>query len=394
MSFDFGHHFIDKRVFLTGHTGFKGSWLALWLQKLGAHVTGYALDPPTMPSNYEVSKVSSGLVADHRGHLCDRKRLQDAITAAEPHLIMHLAAQSVVRTGYEAPYETFETNVMGTASLLDAVRMIGRPCAVLCVTSDKCYENVEQVWGYREQDRFGDYDPYGGSKGAAELVIRTYRKAYFPSHKIDQHGVALASARAGNVIGGGDWKAHALLPDAFRALADDQSIPVRNPHAYRPWQHVLQCLSGYLTLATKLLGNERQQFCSGWNIGPLPGGELPVHQLIEHFLEEWGEGDWTDASDADQPREANILRLCIDKAIWRLGWKPRWGTTEAIRQTARWYRQYLTAPETMRDFSLRQIERYEVASPESLEVEASSSRLSPREVEGRVRDGLKENEMT
>lgn len=346
-----------KRVFLTGHTGFKGSWLSLWLQELGALVTGYSLDPPTTPNNFEVSRVLEGLHDHHHADLRDRVRLAEAMRKAQPDLVLHLAAQSVVRRGYREPFETFETNVMGTASLLEAVRQLEAPVAVLCITSDKCYENREQVWGYRENDAFGDHDPYGGSKGAAELVIRSYRSSFFPGDRMDQHGVALASARAGNVIGGGDWKADGLLPDAVRALAAKQPIPIRNPNAFRPWQHVLQCLSGYLTLATRLLSSDRVSVCRGWNIGPFPGNEIPVERVIECFLREWGEGTWTQVGDPGSPREATILRLCIDQALWDLGWKPAWTTEQSIRHTARWYRHHLDQG-AMREFSMEQIRQY------------------------------------
>ncbi|MCA9151617.1 MAG: CDP-glucose 4,6-dehydratase [Planctomycetales bacterium] len=357
----FAQSFAGKRIFLTGHTGFKGSWLALWLEKLGARVTGYSLAPPTQPNHFEVANVRDSLAAHHDGDLCDRARLAAAMREADPDLVMHLAAQSVVRTGYADPFRTFETNVMGTASLLEAVRSLGKPCAVLCVTSDKCYENREQIWGYRENDAFGDYDPYGGSKGAAEITIRSYRHSFFHPDKYDQHGVALASARAGNVIGGGDWKDHALLPDAFRALSKGQAIPVRSPDSFRPWQHVLQCLSGYLTLGCRLLGDNPIEYCSGWNIGPLPGSELPVREVLDLFVAEWGSGEWQFVGEKDQPREAMILRLCIDKAVWQLNWKPAWDVHAAIRQSARWYRRYLESPQTIREFSLQQIDEYSAA---------------------------------
>jgi len=366
MPIRFADSLAGKRVFLTGHTGFKGSWLALWLKHLGAEVTGYSLDPPTEPNNYTVSGISEILVEEYVADLGDRPTLQRAIRRAEPELIMHLAAQSVVRTGYADPWQTFQTNVMGTAALLETVRGLKLPCAILCVTSDKCYENREQVWGYREQDALGDHDPYGGSKGAAELVIRSYRSSFFPTQQWTQHGIALASARAGNVIGGGDWKSHALLPDAFRALAAGQPIPVRNPESFRPWQHVLQCLSGYLTIVSHLLGPQASDYCSGWNIGPLPGSELPVREVLDHFLSEWGDGSWTHVGDPNQPREATILRLCIDKAVWQLGWTPAWNVRQAIGQTARWYRRYLESPTQMRALCWQQIDEYTLAMDQPL----------------------------
>lgn len=353
--------FEGKKVLLTGHTGFKGAWLALWLSKLGARVSGYSLEPPTQPSLYEVAEISSVLEKEYRADLVSTDDVARAIAEVQPDLILHLAAQSVVSTGYDSPYSTFMTNVMGTAALLDGVRLSGIRCAVLCVTSDKCYENVEQVWGYRENDNFGDSDPYGASKGCAEIVVNAYRSSFFPVDNYAEHGVALASARAGNVIGGGDWKRNALLCDAYRFLSTSQSIPLRNPQSSRPWQHVLQCLSGYLTIAEKLLVDRDPLYCSGWNIGPLPGSELSVAAVIDRFIAEWGSGEWVDVGTKDQRREANILRLSIDKAIWQLGWKPAWTVDEAIQQTARWYYAYHNGSKSAVDLCYEQIDQYSSA---------------------------------
>lgn len=353
--------FQGKRVFLTGHTGFKGSWMALWLQQLGAEVTGYALEPPTDPSHFEVADVQSSLAGNYFADIRDPERINAAMKQADPDIVIHLAAQSVVRTGYEIPRETFDVNVMGTIGVLDAIRALEQPCAALMITSDKCYENVEQVWGYREHDALGEHDPYGGSKGAAEIAIRTYRHSFFSIDRITDHGVRLASARAGNVIGGGDWTSHALMVDVFRALAKDEPIQIRSPKALRPWQHVLQCLSGYLTIAAKLLDDDATEYCSGWNIGPLPGNELPVQQVVEHFIRCWGGGTYVDASDPNQLPEANILRLCIDKAIWKLGWRPCWSVYKSLEKTAEWYQAFLDEPESIRDVSLNQIRQYQDA---------------------------------
>ncbi|MDB4634052.1 CDP-glucose 4,6-dehydratase [Rubripirellula sp.] len=353
--------FEGKRVFLTGHTGFKGSWLALWLHSLGAEVTGYALDPPTNPNHFTVAGIESVLEKHHVADIRDEQELNTAMRDARPDLVMHLAAQTVVRTGYEIPRETFDINVMGTIGVLDAIRALDKPCAALMVTSDKCYENVEQVWGYREEDALGEHDPYGGSKGAAEIAIRSYRHSFFPVDRINEHGIRLASARAGNVIGGGDWTKHALIVDAFHALAADRPIEIRSPKALRPWQHVLQCLSGYMTLASKLLTTNDREFCSGWNIGPLPGNELPVQEVVEHFIKCWGSGEYLDSSDPNQLPEANILRLCIDKAIWKLKWRPCWSTYDSLAKTVDWYQAYLQAPNEMRAVSLSQIADYQHA---------------------------------
>ena len=295
----------------------------------------------------------------HEADIRDAETLAAAMKRAKPDLVLHLAAQSVVRESYKAPRETFDVNVMGTISVLDSVRQLARPCAVVCVTSDKCYENVEQVWGYREEDPMGDHDPYGGSKGAAELAIRSYRHSFFPPEEQWDHGVKLASGRAGNVIGGGDWTKDALIVDVVQALAEGKEVALRNPNAFQPWQHVLQALSGYLTLACRLLCSDEPRYCSGWNFGPVPGNEIPVKQVVEIFMAEWGKGSWVDASDGPNPREANILRLSIDKALWDLGWNPCWSVGEVLGQTARWYQHYLSQDACMRDFSLGQIRLYE-----------------------------------
>jgi CDP-glucose 4,6-dehydratase len=357
----FANAFSGRSVFVTGHTGFKGSWLCLWLERLGATVTGYALEPPTDPNNFTISRIRDSLADHYEADIRDEDTLTAAMQKADPDLVLHLAAQSVVRRSYEIPRETFDVNVMGTASVLESVRRLNKPCSVVCVTSDKCYQNVEQVWGYRETDALGEHDPCGGSKGAAELVIRSYRHSFFPPGQLEKHGVKLASGRAGNVIGGGDFTPHALIVDIVRALAKNQTVPIRSPGAFRPWQHVLQALSGYLTLAARLLESDDPKYCSGWNIGPLPGNELPVRQIVESFLQEWGCGTWEDASDPSQPHEAHILRLAIDKAIWLLDWKPRWTVQETLRHTARWYRQYFQSPKMMRELGLEQIHAYESA---------------------------------
>jgi len=359
MDFVANETFKGKRVFLTGHTGFKGSWLALWLTRLGAEVTGYAWAPPTNPSHFELADVQTKLHRHREADIRDAATLNRAMRDAAPDLVMHLAAQSVVRTSYNIPRETFDINVMGSIGVLDAVALLDQPPAVVMVTSDKCYENVEQVWGYTENDALGEHDPYGGSKGAAEIAIRSYRHSFFPVDKIDQHGVRLASARAGNVIGGGDWTKDALIVDVVKAICDNTPIQIRSPSALRPWQHVLQCLSGYLTLAARLLGTDAARYCSGWNIGPLPGNEITVMQVVQSFVEHWGEGEIVDASKPGQPAEANILRLAIDKAIWELEWRPRLSVFESIEKTAQWYKRYREDPDSIGAFSMEQIGQYE-----------------------------------
>ena len=330
-----------RRVFLTGHTGFKGSWLALWLHRLGATVYGYSLPPPTEPSNYALSKVRDLLAGETVGDIRDRGLMRDTLVSFEPDAVFHLAAQPLVRDSYARPFETFEVNVLGTASVLDAVRELKRPCAVVCVTTDKCYENREQVWGYRECDPMGGHDPYSASKGAAELLIASYRRSFFHPCGLREHGVQLASARAGNVIGGGDWARDRIMTDMVAALVEGRPIPVRNPHAVRPWQHVLEPLSGYLALASAMLSGPDPKWCEGWNFGPVPGSELPVGELADAFVRAWGAGEWSDQSAPGQLHEASILRLSIEKAGWELGWRPRWTCEQMVDKTARWYRGVL-----------------------------------------------------
>lgn len=357
----FAESFADRSVFVTGHTGFKGSWLCLWLERLGARVTGYALDPPTDPAHFEIAAIADGLAADHRADVRDGDALATALADADPDVVFHLAAQSVVRESYRIPRETFEVNAIGTASLLDAVRARGKPCAVVVVTSDKCYLNVEQPWGYREGDALGDLSPYGGSKGAAELVIRSWRHAFFPPDRIAEHGIKVASGRAGNVVGGGDFTPDALIVDLVKALAAGEPVAIRSPSAVRPWQHVLTCLSGYLTLAAALLESDDPTLCEPWNFGPLPGDDVPVGEVVDRFIEEWGSGSWRDESAGDHVHEAGILRLSIDKAIARLGWRPRWDIDRVLSETARWYRRWLEDPAAMRELGLEQIAAYEGA---------------------------------
>ena len=341
MMSDFPRTFAGKRVFLTGHTGFKGSWLALWLAGLGAKVYGYALPPPTAPSNFVLAGVEKLLAGHTLADIRDTRALAAALAAAQPDIVFHLAAQPLVRLSYEQPHETFDVNVMGTACLLDAVRGLRKPCAVIIVTSDKCYENVGHERGYCESDPMGGFDPYSASKGATELLVASYRRSFFPPARLAEHGVRLATARAGNVIGGGDWARDRIVTDMVAALVDGRPIPVRNPHAVRPWQHVLEPLSGYLTLAAALQDADAAKWCAGWNFGPVCGGEATVGELAGTFVQAWGGGSWQDVSQPGQPHEAAILRLNIDQAGRELGWHPRWDCAETVARTARWYRRVL-----------------------------------------------------
>lgn len=329
---DFFHGFFrGRRVFLTGHTGFKGSWLAEWLLLLGAEVHGYALDPQPHEVLFDQLDLSTRLTSDTRADLADRSALNQAIDRCQPEVVLHLAAQPLVRLSYHIPVETFATNVMGTAHVLEALRTIKRPCAVVAVTTDKCYENREWLHAYREEDAMGGHDPYSASKGAAEIVIASYRRSFF------QEGpVKLASARAGNVIGGGDWALDRIVPDCFRALRRGESIPVRNKIATRPWQHVLEPLSGYLWLAASLGSPSSTPLCGAFNFGPTLGSNRTVAELVVELLKHTG-GTWTDASDPHALHEASKLNLAIDKAFHLLEWTPVWDFSQTLHRTAEWY---------------------------------------------------------
>lgn len=355
MSLPFADAFAGRSVFVTGHTGFKGSWLALWLHELGAKVTGYALAPPSQPSNFVAARVAELLASHHEADLRDRVALTAALREAKPDVVLHLAARTIVRESYLDPEGTFSVNVQGTALLLGVVRELGRPCAVVVVSSDKCYENDESGRRFREDDRLGGWDPYSASKAAVELVVASYRRSFFaPS----PDGVAVASARAGNVIGGGDWTADGIIADTVRALQEDKPVALRNPRAIRPWQHVLEPLSGYLTLAAALSGSAAARFCDAWNFGPRADDEATVQQLVEQFLGVWGGGTWKDRGDPGDPHEAGVLRLATDKAEAELGWRSRWSVAEGVERTARWYRRFSLDPAAARAACLEDIAAY------------------------------------
>jgi CDP-glucose 4,6-dehydratase len=330
--------YAGKRVLVTGHSGFKGSWLTLWLRELGASVTGYSLAPD--PRSLFTCAGLAARCTHVEGDVRDLNGLTATLERTRPDVIFHLAAQALVRRSYLDPLGTFETNALGTAHLLEAVRLTGTRCAVVIVSSDKCYENREWVHGYREDDALGGHDVYSMSKGVTELVTQSYRRSFFPPAQLARHGVALASARAGNVIGGGDWAAERLVPDVVAALHRGQVVPVRNPLAVRPWQHVLEPLNGYLHLGARLLEGDVTA-CEAFNFGPAPESARPVRELVEALLVEWGEGAWADRSDPGAPHEATWLNLSIDKARARLGWQPRWDFTTTVAQTVRWYRAQL-----------------------------------------------------
>lgn len=340
---------------MTGHTGFKGSWLSLWLQSMGAQVVGYALAPATNPSLFEVAEVGKGMVSIV-GDIRDLEKLRAIFAEHKPEIVIHMAAQPLVRYSYIEPVETYSTNVMGTVNLLETVRSTGSVKAVVNVTSDKCYENREWVWGYRENEAMGGYDPYSSSKGCAELVAAAYRNSYFHPEKYQQHGVAIASGRAGNVIGGGDWAGDRLIPDILRAITEGKPVNIRNPHAIRPWQHVLEPLSGYLQLAQKLY-EEGAAYAEGWNFGPNDEDAKPVQWIVEKLTQSWGEGASWALDGGDHPHEAHYLKLDCSKAKARLDWHPRWHLEETLAAIIDWHRAHRDGKD-MRGLSLSQIQQY------------------------------------
>jgi len=349
-----------RKVFVTGHTGFKGSWLSLWLDALGANVTGYALDPPTQPSLFDQAQLG-GTVRTIRADIRDFPRLKSAIAECRPDVVLHLAAQSVVRRGYDDPIETYSSNVMGTVNLLEALRQLKQPCAVVNVTSDKCYANREWVWGYREDEPMGGRDPYSNSKGCAELVTTAYRDSFFPAESVAQHGIALASARAGNAIGGGDWTGDQLIPDLMRAFLAGQPCLIRNPSAYRPWQFVLEPLRGYLVLAERLT-EDATRFASGWNFGPVDADAKPVSWIADKLVASWGRAaSWTQ-DPAAHPREAHALKLDASKAGVDLDWHPVLPLNQALEWIVEWYRGFQAGAD-LRRLTQTQIERYEALTP-------------------------------
>lgn len=349
-----------RRVFLTGHTGFKGSWLALWLNRLGALVRGYALDPYTQPNLFELAAVSDTL-EDVRGDIRDLGNLQNCMAGFAPEVVFHLAAQPIVRRGYTDPVGTYTTNVMGTVHVLEAVRKTPGVRAVVCVTTDKCYENQGWLWPYRESDRLGGYDPYASSKACAEIVCAAYRSSFFPRERLPEHHVAISTARAGNVIGGGDWADDRLIPDLIRGFYSGKPVLIRSPKAIRPWQHVLDPLHGYLILAEKLLSPDVPTAPS-YNFGPADEEVWPVEQVANKIVNIWGKGaSWTRDSNPSV-HEDHVLRLDASKARAELGWKPRLGTEAALEWTVDWYRAWKQG-DNVGEFTSKQIADYERRAP-------------------------------
>lgn len=339
-----------KRVLLTGHTGFKGSWLSLWLQSMGVDLKGFALEPPTSPSLFLEARVADGMISEI-GDICDYEAVQKVVSSFKPEIVIHMAAQPLVRYSYKNPIETFATNVMGTVHLLEAIRQTGSVKAIVNVTTDKCYENKEWVWGYREDEPMGGFDPYSSSKGCSELVTSAYRRSYF-----SETGIALATARAGNVIGGGDWAEDRLIPDILRAFEMQQPVVIRNPNSTRPWQHVLEPLSGYLTIAERLWESPKA-YAEGWNFGPREEDARPVDWIVDRMAGKWGDGASCKIDGGDHLHEANYLKLDISKARHRLSWSPRWALDEALDKIVEWHQAWL-AKKDARALCLEQINQY------------------------------------
>ena len=346
-------YYNNKKVFITGHTGFKGAWLMACLYQAGAKVKGYALAPVYQNGLFSLLtslQTGESVIADIR----DKERLQNEVVSFQPDFIFHLAAQPLVRRSYEIPAETFEVNAIGTANLLEAVNLLPSKCTVVVITTDKVYENKEQDILYKEDDVLGGFDPYSASKACTELVVSSFRNSFFNTKKYEQHHKAITSARAGNVIGGGDWSSDRIIPDIVRSLQKQENIDVRNPNAVRPWQHVLEPLSGYLQLGM-LLDKEYVNFSKAYNFGPLPTDHLTVRQLVETAIESWGNGSWTDSSDAMQPHEAGLLKLDISRAMNELKWIPKLSAKQAILWTMDWYKQ---VTDKQIDFTFKQINNY------------------------------------
>lgn len=345
----------DKTVLVTGHTGFKGSWLSIWLQVLGAKVIGYGLDPISNEDNFSVSHLSEK-ITDIRGDIRDSQKLQLVFDTYKPEIVFHLAAQPIVRLSYENPRETYETNVIGTLNVLEGIKNYPSVKVGVMITTDKCYENLEQIWGYKETDALGGYDPYSSSKACAELLIASYRSSYFNPKDFTTHGKVISSVRAGNVIGGGDWQKDRIIPDCIRALLKNEHIELRNPSAVRPWQHVLEPLYGYMLLGAKMY-NHGTLYSGSWNFGPDYESIVTVETVVNKLVNKWGSGTWKDISKEQKPHEANILRLDCTKAKVYLKWQPKLNIDEAIDYTAEWYKNYKT--QNPYDLCVKQIKLYE-----------------------------------
>lgn len=336
---NFNNVYKGKKVLVTGHTGFKGSWLSIWLRELGAEVIGYSLDPYTEKDNFVLSHLSEKIV-DIRGDIRDRKHLKKVFDKYQPEIVFHLAAQPLVRLSYDIPVETYETNLMGTINILEEIRNCKNTKIGIMITTDKCYENKEQIWGYRENEAFGGYDPYSSSKGACEIAIQSWRKSFFNPKDYEKHGKSLASVRAGNVIGGGDWAKDRIVPDCIRALEAGKDIEIRSPKSIRPWEHVLEPLSGYLLLGQKMM-EDPIKYCEGWNFGPNLDAIVNVWDVAEKIVKNYGKGNLKDIFNPNALHEAKLLLLDITKSRFELGWKPTLTIDESIELTIEWYKRYV-----------------------------------------------------
>jgi CDP-glucose 4,6-dehydratase len=344
-----------KRVLITGHTGFKGGWLSLWLQDMGALVKGYSLAAPTTPSLFEEASVWKG-ISGEEGDIRDFTHLRQVMYEFKPEIVFHMAAQPLVRLSYKDPMETYSTNVMGTVYLLEAVKQVGGVKAVVNITSDKCYENREWAWGYREDEPMGGYDPYSNSKGCAELVASSYRNSFFNQDNYLEHGCALASVRAGNVIGGGDWAEDRLIPDMLKSFSEKESVEIRSPYSIRPWQHVLEPLSGYISVAEHLY-QYGCEFAEGWNFGPKDEDAKPVTWIVDRMTSLWGDGVAWHLSSGEHPHEAHYLKLDCSKAKMRLNWQPIWSLAITLEKIVNWHKAWLSGQD-MHDYTLNEIKEY------------------------------------
>lgn len=352
----FNNFYKGKRVLVTGHTGFKGSWLSIWLHELGAEVVGVALDPFTERDNYVLSGIGNKIKADIRADIRDGEKMKEIFAEYQPEIVFHLAAQPLVRLSYDIPVETYETNVMGTINIMEAIRAIDSVKVGVMITTDKCYENKEQIWGYRENEPMGGYDPYSSSKGAAEIAISSWRRSFFnPADYGKKHHVSLASVRAGNVIGGGDWALDRIIPDCIKAIEADEPIAIRNKKAVRPWQHVLEPLSGYMLLASKMW-DEPTKYCEGWNFGPRAESISTVWEVASKLIANYGKGELKDMSDPNAVHEANLLMLDISKAKFKLGWEPRMNIDQCATLIADWYKRYKS--EDVYNLCVEEIEKF------------------------------------
>lgn len=352
----FNNFYNGKRVLVTGHTGFKGSWLSNWLHELGAEVVGVAKDPFTDRDNFVLSGIGNKIKADIRADIRDGGKMKQIFAEYQPEIVFHLAAQPLVRLSYDIPVETYETNVMGTINIMEAIRATDSVKVGVMITTDKCYENKEQIWGYRENEPMGGYDPYSSSKGAAEIAISSWRRSFFnPNDYGKKHHVSLASVRAGNVIGGGDWALDRIIPDCIKAIEAGEPIAIRNKKAVRPWQHVLEPLSGYMLLAQKMW-EDPTKYCEGWNFGPRAESISTVWEVASKIIENYGSGSLKDMSEPNAVHEANLLMLDISKAKFKLGWEPRMNIDQCAALVADWYKRYNT--EDVYSLCIEEIEKY------------------------------------